>query len=59
MIDMADKQIIPAVMKFSKSLADTAMAIHAAGADATVPTQLLSDVTEKLTQTKKAAVYLQ
>ena len=59
MIDMADKQIIPAVMKFSKSLADTAMAIHAGGADATVPTQLLSDVTEKLTQTKKAAVYLQ
>ncbi len=55
MIDMANKQIIPAVMRFSKSLADTAMAIQAAGGDATVPLELLKQVTAKLTQMKNAA----
>ena len=59
MIDMADKQIIPAVMRFSKNLADTVVSINAAGGDATVPKQLLNTVTEKLTQTKKAAEQLQ
>lgn len=55
MVDMANKQIIPAVMRFSKSLADTAMAIREAGGDATVPLQLLNNVTGKLTEMKKAA----
>ena len=55
MIDMANKQIIPAVMRFSKSLADTTMAIQAAGGDASVPLELLKNVTNKLTEMKKAA----
>ena len=33
MVDMANKQIIPAVMKYSKSLADAVIAITEAGGD--------------------------
>ncbi len=55
MIDMANKQIIPAVMRFSKSLADTAVVIREAGGDATVPCELLKNVTAKLTEMKQAA----
>ncbi len=55
MIDMANKQIIPAVMRFGKSLADTAMTIQTAGGDATVPLELLKNVTAKLTEMKTAA----
>ena len=58
MIDMANKQIIPAVMRFSKSLADTAVAIQAAGGDASVPTELLKTITAQLTEMKKAAEHL-
>ena len=55
MVDMANKQIIPAVMRFSKSLADTTLAIQSAGGDATVSLELLKEVTGKLTEMKKAA----
>ena len=55
MIDMANKQIIPAVMRFAKSLADTAMLIKAAGGDESVPTELLKTVTKKLSEMKAAA----
>lgn len=48
MIDMAGKQIIPAVIKYSKSLADTVNAVKAAGADASVQTELLKKVSENL-----------
>ncbi|MBO4981331.1 MAG: glutamine synthetase III [Lachnospiraceae bacterium] len=58
MIDMADKQIIPAVLRFSKSLADTALAVKEAGGDDYVSTKLLKTVTEKLSETKKAAEHL-
>ena len=58
MIDMANKQIIPAVMRFSKSLADTTLAIQAAGGDATVSLELLKEVTGKLTEMKEAAKQL-
>ena len=34
MLDMANKQIIPAVMKFAKSLADTTVTVKMAGGDA-------------------------
>ena len=54
MIDMANKQIIPAVMRFSKALADTTIAINTAGGDATVSAELLKTVTGKLTETKNA-----
>ena len=48
MIDMAGKQIIPAVVKFSKALADTVNAVKAAGADASMQMSLLKEVSEKL-----------
>ena len=54
MIDMANKQIIPAVMRFSKALADTTLAIQSAGGDATVSLELLKEVTGKLTEMKEA-----
>lgn len=58
MIDMANKQIIPAVMRFSKTLADTTIAIQSAGGDATVSSELLKEVTGKLTEMKEAVKQL-
>lgn len=58
MIDIANKQIIPAVMRFSKSLADTALAVREAGGDASVPAELLKTVTARLSEMKKAAEHL-
>ena len=55
---MANKQIIPTVMRFSKSLADTTVIINTAGGDATVPCGLLKEVTAKLTEMKEAAEHL-
>ena len=37
MLDMADKQIMPAVMRYAKALADTVNMIQTAGGDITVP----------------------
>ena len=54
MIDMANKQIIPAVIRFSRALADTTIAIGNAGGDITVSSELLKEVTAKLTETKRA-----
>jgi len=51
---MANQQIIPAVMRFAKSLADTTLAVKQAGGDDFTSTELLKTVTEKLTETKKA-----
>ena len=59
MIDMANKQIIPAVMGFAKSLADTSLAVKAAGGDDSVPSELLKTITEKLTETKQAVKHLE
>ena len=58
MIDMANQQIIPAVMRFAKSLADTCLAVKAAGGDDFVSSELLKEVTAKLTEVKKAVTYL-
>ena len=54
MIDMANKQIIPAVMRFARTLADTTNAISVAGGDVTVSAQLLKEVSTKLTEMKVA-----
>ncbi|MCM1049171.1 MAG: glutamine synthetase III [Clostridiales bacterium] len=48
MIDMAGKQIIPAVVKYTKALADTVNAVKEAGADASMQTELLKTVSVKL-----------
>ena len=44
MIDMAGKQIIPAVVKYSRSLAETVNAVKEAGADPAVQAELLQKV---------------
>ncbi len=48
MIDMAGKQIIPAVVKYSKCLADTVNAVKEAGADPVVQLELLLKVNARL-----------
>ncbi|MBQ2803776.1 MAG: glutamine synthetase III [Lachnospiraceae bacterium] len=58
MIDMANKQIIPAVIRFVKTLADTTIAVKEAGGDAYVTSELLKEVTVKLTEMKKATAHL-
>ena len=54
MIDMAGKKIIPAVMKYSKNLADTVNAVKAAGADAFAQADILKSVCEKLSAMQTA-----
>lgn len=58
MIDIASKQIIPAIMKYTKTLADTINAVTAAGADASVQSDLLGEVSGLLRETKKALTAL-
>ena len=54
MIDMAGKQIIPAVIRYTKALADTVNAVKMAGADASTQDELLQTVGEKLTAMQTA-----
>ena len=54
MIDIASKQIIPAVIKYTKSLADTVNSVMAAGVDADVQRELLKETSVLLSQTKDA-----
>ncbi len=58
MIDMASKQFIPAVIKYTKELADTVIAVKAAGADASVQAELLGEISGLLAKTKQALVEL-
>ncbi len=57
MIDMASRQIIPAVVRYTKSLA--VIAVKGAGADASVQAKLLDQVSSGLAQTKTALEKLQ
>ena len=54
MIDMARKQFIPAVMKYTKELADRVNAVTAAGADGSVQLDCLKEVSELLKETREA-----
>ena len=54
MIDITAKQIIPAVVKYTKELADTVLAVKEAGADASVQAEMLADISGLLTETKAA-----
>ena len=58
MIDMASKQIIPAVIGYTKTLADTVLAVKGAGADASVQVSLWVEVSEKLAEMKAAVTKL-
>ena len=59
MIDMASKQLIPAVVKYTKSLADTVSAVKAAGADASVQTDMLTESSALLKEAKDALTKLE
>ena len=55
MIDIAAKQIIPAVIRYTKELADAINSIVAAGVlDVDVQTDLLKETSERLKETKEA-----
>ena len=54
MIDVASKQIIPAVIGYTKNLADTINAVTAAGAKATVQVGLLNQTSDLLEETEAA-----
>ena len=54
MIDMAGKQIIPAVVSYARTLADTVNAVKAAGASAEAEIDLLNQVSECLTIAQRA-----
>lgn len=54
MIDMARKQILPAVVRYTRSLADTVIAVKEAGADTGVQAGLLNEVSAKLAEAKAA-----
>ena len=58
MIDMASKQFIPAVIKYTKELADTVIAVKEAGADASVQAELLGEISGLLANTKQALAEL-
>ncbi|MDD3217872.1 MAG: glutamine synthetase III [Lachnospiraceae bacterium] len=59
MIDIASKQIIPAVIKYTTSLAKSINTVTAAcGADVSVQTELLTESSALLAETKKALVEL-
>ncbi|MGN1204737.1 MAG: glutamine synthetase III [Lachnospiraceae bacterium] len=59
MINMANKKIIPAVIRYSKSLADTVIAVKDAGADASVQKDILNAVSSKLIVAKNALLRLE
>ena len=59
MVDMAKKQYIPAVMEYTKTLADTVLAVKSAGADATVQTTVLKSISEKLAEAQAAETSLE
>lgn len=54
MIDMASKQIIPAVMKYAGKLADGANALANAGVDCKVEMEVLKEIQHNLSLMKKA-----
>ena len=54
MIDMAGKDILPAVVRYTKQLADTVIAVEAAGGDAGVQRELLGRVSVLLRQANSA-----
>ena len=58
-IDMAGKQLIPAALHYTKSLADTVIALKAADADATVAKKILDEATALVLDAQKALELLE
>lgn len=59
MIYMAKRQIIPAVVAYTKKLADTVVAVHTAGGSTKVQGAILTEVTELLEEMEKALEQLE
>ena len=58
MIDMTSKQIVPAVIRYTKTLADSVIAVKSAGGDSSVATEMLQKITLKLRETQNAEIAL-
>ncbi len=54
MIDMATKQYIPSVIKYTKELADTVLSVKEAGADVSVQSDMLNEISVLLKEAKAA-----
>ncbi|MBQ3105573.1 MAG: glutamine synthetase III [Lachnospiraceae bacterium] len=54
MIDMASKQILPAAVGYSRTLAETVAALAGAGVEADVPRKMLSELMPCITRVQKA-----
>lgn len=54
MIDMAGRKYIPAVIKYTKSLAEAVLAVKEAGVEPVAQRELLQLVNDKLTETREA-----
>lgn len=54
MIEMASRQIIPAVLEYSQKLARTVLDVKAAGVEPTVQKELLTQVNDRLAEMKAA-----
>lgn len=59
MIDMASKQFLPAFIGYTKTLADTVIAVRDAGADAEVQSEILKEVSVHLKETRDALCILE
>jgi len=59
MIDMANKKYIPAVVKYTKQLADAVIAVREAGVEPVVQAQVLEEVSTRLTRTRNALIRLE
>lgn len=54
MIDIASKQMIPSIIKYTRELADTVNAVRSAGVDEMVQAEILKEVTVLLVETQNA-----
>lgn len=59
MIDMARKQFLPAIIKYTKTLADTVNAVKEAGADSSVQAETLAEITVLLKEARAALMELE
>jgi len=59
MIDIANRYVIPAVVKYTKVLADTVHLVKAVGADASTQMELLNQVSDLLVEAKTKTTTLQ
>ena len=54
MIDIASKHLIPAVIKYTRTLAETVIAVKECGIEPTVQAEILKETTDLLTEAKAA-----